>query len=271
MNRRELGIALVGGTLAVGGLAAVPACAQRDRRSGRSRKKRVLVISETAGFRHSSIQTASTTVRALGVGSGLWEVVGEAGDKGQVAAAITADNLRDLDLVFFANTTGTLGFTPEGKSAFYDWIRRGGAYAGVHSAGDTFHDDPEYLNLVRGEFQTHGPQVKVIISNQDPGHPATVDVPATWEIYDEIYEFKNWERSKVHVLLTMHKHPQRDEQGDFPIAWTNRVGDGRMFYTALGHREDVYQNEVYLKHLLGGVRWALGLARGSDSPGNPLR
>ena len=88
---------------------------------------------------------------------------------------------------------------------------------------------------------------------------------------DEIYEFKNWDRSKCHVLLTMHKHPQRDEQGDFPVAWTNRVGKGRMFYTSLGHREDVYTNPLYLKHLTGGIRWALGLEKGDDTPGNPLK
>lgn len=233
-------------------------------------KKRVLIITQAAGFKHSSIPVAAQTVRDLGSETGDWVVTGEAGTAEQVAQAITASNLAGTDLVFFANTTGNLGFTPQGKTDFYQWIRAGGAYAGVHSAADTFHGDPQYLDLVRGEFQTHGPQVKVEVFNQDPAHPACKEVPACFEIYDEIYEYKNWSRAGVHMLLTMHKHPQRDEKGDFPVAWTNRSGSGRMFYTSLGHREDVYQNPIYRAHLTGGIRWALGLMSGSDQRGNPL-
>jgi uncharacterized protein len=266
MNRREFAQILAGGAFLAGAALSVPGRAQE-----RKPKKRVMILTQAAGFRHSSIPVAAACVRFLGVQTGAWEVVREAGTPEEVAAAITADGLKDIDLVFFANTTGNLSFTPEGKSAFYQWIENGGAYAGVHSASDTFHGDPQYLNLVRGEFETHGPQVKVTIYNQDPAHPATKDVPESFEIFDEIYLFKNWDRANVHVLLSMKKHPNKDEPGDFPVAWTNRVGKGRMFYTSLGHREDVYINGVYLRHLAGGIRWALGLEPGDDTPGNPIR
>src|SRR5207249_2678407 len=154
MNRRVF--ALCGVAVALGasaGLARPTASAPA--------KKRVLILTYAQGFKHSSIPVAAATVKELGEKTGAWEVVGQAGTAEEVAAAITADNLKKVDLVFFANTTGNLGFTPEGHKAFYDWIRSGGAYAGVHSAGDTFHGDADYLDLVRGEFQTHGPQVKV--------------------------------------------------------------------------------------------------------------
>src|SRR6185503_11215601 len=124
-------------------------------------------------------------------------------------------------LVFFANTTGDLGLSTEEKATFYNWIKKGGNYAGVHSAGDTYHGDADYLNLVRGEFLTHGPQKEVEVFVQDPKHPATKDLPASFKIFDEIYEYKNWSRDRVHMLLTMHKHPQKEETGDFPVAWTN--------------------------------------------------
>lgn len=266
MKRRAV-LAVVAAGAAVLGLSwARPGGAQQD-----APKKRVLVVSQTAGFRHSSIPVAIATVRFLGAYTNQWDVTGEARNAEEVAKAITADNLKNYDLVFFANTTGTLNFTPEGKSAFYEWINNGGAWAGVHSAGDTFHDDPEFLNLVRGEFLTHGVQRAVQIHNQDPQHPACRNLPATFMAYDEIYEFKNWDRKNVHVLLTMKEHPQQSKSGDFPVAWTNRVGKGRMFYTSLGHREDMYLNSLYLQHLIGGLRWALGLENGDDTPGNPLR
>ncbi len=262
MNRRDFGRGVLGASLAGAVTGAVEA---------QGRKKRVLTITQAAGFRHSSIGTAAQTVRNLGDYTGKWEVVGEAATAEEVAKAVTANGLRGIDLVFFANTTGNLGFTPEGHKAFYDWIDAGGAWAGVHSSSDTFHGDPAFLNLVRGEFQTHGPQVEVTIYNQDPKHPACAHIGASFKIFDEIYEFKNWDRSRVHVLLTMKQHPQKKQmQGDFPVAWTNRVGKGRMFYTSLGHREEVYMNGLYLDHLRGGISWALGLAQGDDRVSNPL-
>lgn len=264
MNRRHFALGLLGGALLAGSWAAQPGVSA-------PKVKRVFVITHAAGFKHSSRQLAADTVKALGEKTGKWTVVGTAENAEQVAANINAENLKNVDLVFFANTTGDLGLSADAKRAFYDWIKAGGAYAGVHSASDTYHGDADYLNLVRGEFQTHGPQMTVDVFVQDPDHPACKGLPETFKIHDEIYEFKNWDRANVHVLLTMHKHPQKDEQGDFPIAWTNRVGKGRMFYTSLGHREDVYQNEIYIKHLTGGMLWALGLAKGNDKPGNPLK
>jgi uncharacterized protein len=267
VTKRYIALALIASAAAAAAVWPAPSSAARNGKS----PKRVLIVSQAAGFRHSSIPVASATAAALGAGSGEWMAVGNAETGEQVAQMITAERLKDVDLVFFANTTGTLNFTPAGRTAFYEWIQNGGAWAGVHSAGDTFHGDPDFLNLLRGEFQTHGPQREVEVFNQDDSHPATAHIPASFKIYDEIYEFKNWERGRVHVLLTMHTHPQNNSTGDFPVAWTNRVGKGRMFYTSLGHREDVYTKDLYLRHLRGGLRWALGLAKGDDTPGNPLR
>lgn len=268
MNRRQFAASLLAGAVLAGGGTLL---AVTEHATAAQNKKKIMVVTHAAGFKHSSRALAGETVKKLGEQTGDWEVVGVADSAEQLASWITPEKLRDVDLVFFANTTGDLGLSPEGKSTFYNWIRNGGAYAGVHSASDTYHGDPQYLDLVRGEFEGHGPQVKVTVYNQDPKHPATRHLPQSFEIYDEIYLFKNWDRSKVHVLLSMKKHPNKDEAGDFPVAWTNRMGKGRMFYTSLGHREDVYQNDLYLKHLTGGLRWALGLAKGSDKPGNPIR
>src|SRR5947199_9797562 len=127
MKRREFAHILLGGALTAGAGLALPA-----RAAG---KKRVIAITHAAGFRHDTRDLAANTVKQLGEETGKWEVIAVAPDQAAVQNWITADKLKDADLVFFANTTGDLGFTPEGKTAFYDWIHRGGAYAGVHSAG----------------------------------------------------------------------------------------------------------------------------------------
>jgi type 1 glutamine amidotransferase len=117
--------------------------------------------------------------------------------------------------------------------------------------------------------------------NQDPKHPADKALPASWHVKDEIYLMKNFERSKVHGLLTLDKHPNDKTPGDYPIAWCKEYGQGRVFYTSLGHREDVWDpntapgfkrenskevSELYQKHILGGIRWALGLEKGDAKP-----
>lgn len=262
MDRREFC-----GTLATALLAS--ACGKPASQPSPS-PRRLLVLTETAGFRHDSISVAVRTLEEIGNETGSWRIAAVAGTREEVAAAVTASGLREVDCVVFANTTGDLGFTPEGRDAFYRWLQEGGAYVGIHSASDTFHGDARYLDLVRGEFEAHGPQVEVTVHVQDAAHPACSGLPASFRIFDEIYEFKNWSRDAVHVLLAMHAHPQTGATGDFPLAWTHRPGRGRMFYTALGHREDMYANPVYRAHLRGGVEWALGIRSGDDTPGNAI-
>src|SRR3989441_11246394 len=51
-------------------------------------------------------------------------------------------------------------------------------------------------------------------------------------------------RDKVHGLLALDKHPNDKTPGDYPIAWCKEYGKGRVFYTSLGHREDVWDPDT---------------------------
>src|SRR5438128_2852765 len=99
--------------------------------------KRVLVVTYTTGFRHSSIPIAETTLRDLGVTTGLYQTE-FCRTEADVASRLTADGLRQIDAVFFANTTGNLGIPDMG--AFLGWIAAGHAFLGAHSASDTYHE-----------------------------------------------------------------------------------------------------------------------------------
>lgn len=235
-----------------------------------SPRKRLLVITETVEYRHGSIPFAVEAVRSLGNETTEWEITDTADTADQVRALMTTEKLSAVDAVVFASTTGTLSFSQEGRTAFYEWMRNGGAYIGIHSASDTFHGDADYLDLLGGEFLTHGPQTEVEIFVQDRAHPACAGLPDSFTFFEEIYEFKGWSRAAVHMLLAMHHHPQEGTPGDFPVAWTRRYGQGRVFYTSLGHRDDTYANELFRKHLRGGIQWALGLKAGDDTHGNPI-
>jgi uncharacterized protein len=264
--------------------------------------KRVLVVSTTTGFRHSSIPTAEKVLGELAQKSGDFTVdyarvdiydsqfKGADGkpDKAKYEPAIAAvlaekmspAALKNYDAVVFANTTGDLPL-PD-KQAFLDWIKSGKGFIGVHSATDTFHGFPPFIEMIGAEFKTHGAQVEVDALNQDPQCPACRHLPADWKVFDEIYQFKNFERPKVHGLLTLDKHPNDKTPGDYPIAWVKEYGQGRIFYTSLGHREDMWDPswkdgngqrknspaiaEAYQQHLLGGIEWVLGLGKSEVKP-----
>lgn len=232
--------------------------------------KKVLVVTATAGFRHSSIATAENVIATLGETSGAYTVVDvvrggpDGKDSAEVAAKMTMAKLNEVDAVIFANTTGDLAI-PD-KDGFIKWVEAGHALIGMHSCSDTFHGYRPFIDLVGGEFLTHGAQVQVDAYNQDPTHPATRHLGPIYTVFDEIYEFKSFERAKVHGLLTLDKNPQTLAPGDFPVAWSKDVGRGKMFYTSLGHREDVWTSTLYQQHILGGIQWALGLEKGSGKP-----
>jgi len=269
--------------------------------------KKGLIISTTLGFRHSCIPLANDVLKGIATKSGAFtlEVIdvnpndaqfkGDDGkqDKAKFEAAtkaalakLTADGLKQYDLIIFNNTTGQLPL-PD-KPALLEWVRSGGAFVGTHAATDTFHSEGEkvspYIAMIGAEFKTHGPQVEVDITNQDPEHAACQHYPGQFKLFDEIYEFKNFERPQVHGLLGMDKHPQNKSPGDYPVSWCKQFGQGRVFYTSLGHREDVWDPEwkekdgkrkvspadslAYQKHIEGGILWTLKLAPGSAAPGN---
>jgi type 1 glutamine amidotransferase len=185
--------------------------------------------------------------------------------------------LKNYDGVIFASTTGDLPVPdPQG---LLDWIKAGHAFIGIHAASDTFHHWPGYIEMLGGEFAHHGPQVGVECLNQDPAHPATAPLGKSWTIsQEEIYQFKNYDAAKVHDLLILDKHPETRAAGHFPVSWCKNYGAGKIFYTSLGHREDVIDpdpaikdrknspaiSEAYQKHLLGGIEWALGLKTSSS-------
>lgn len=192
-----------------------------------------------------------------------------------LAEKMSPEALKKYDAVIFANTTGDLPL-PD-KDAFIKWIESGKGFCAMHSGSDTFHGFRPYVEMLGGEFRTHGAQVTVTAINKEPSHPATKHLPAQWEIFDEIYEFKSHEQGNVHELLSMDKHPQNKAPGYNGMSWYRNVGKGRVFYTSLGHREDMWDPEwkdgggnrknppaialAYQQHILGGIKWALSLEK----------
>jgi type 1 glutamine amidotransferase len=263
------------------GLILFVGCASQqtgmEKRHGAA-SKQLLVVTVTKGFRHSSIPTAEKVLAELGEKSGVFSVDYVRTDQ-EMAQKMTPEALKKYDAIVFANTTGDLPL-PD-KQAFLDWIKSGKGFVATHSGSDTFHGFPPYIEMLGGEFETHHAQAQVDCINEDPKHPACRHLGPTFHVKDEIYLLKNFDRTKVHPLLMLDKHPNDKTPGEYPIAWAKEYGKGRVFYTSLGHREDVWDPntpesfkrenpqsvaEAYQQHLLGGIKWVLKLEKGSGKP-----
>lgn len=235
--------------------------------------KKILMVTVTKGFRHSSIPTAEKIIGELAAKSGAFtvEYVRQSDGDVEMKQKMTMAELQKYDGVIFGNTTGVLPI-PD-KAGFLDWIKSGKAFIGMHSASDTFHAehgvDP-YIEMLGGEFRTHKQQAGIECLVVDPTHPATKekDLGQSFNIeQEEVYLLKNYDSASVHELLVLDKHPNdKSVFGRFPVAWCKKYGQGNVFYTSLGHREDVWGNSRYQKHILGGIKWALGLEEGDSKP-----
>src|SRR3954470_22116858 len=210
------------------GIAVALGCALCLAPAAQAAPKRVLVVTVTKGFRHSSIPTAEKVLGELAQKTGFFTVEyarveptdplfkGADGkpDTNKVDAAIkqvlaekmSPAALKNYDGIIFANTTGDLPL-PD-KQAFFDWIKSGKAFIGMHSATDTFRGktplDP-YVEMIGGEFKHHDAQAEVDCIVEEPNHPADKPLPNPWHLKDEIYLLNGFERSKVHGLLRLDK------------------------------------------------------------------
>ena len=220
---------------------------------------RVLVVTHTAGFRHDSIPAAEAALQRIGTESGLFQTE-FCRTADEVRTRLTTAGLASVDAVFFANTTGNLGI-PD-MAAFLAWIAGGKAFLGAHSASDTYHESPEYLAMLGGEFSTHGAIVDAEVRVTAPENAVVRHLAPTFRIADEWYRFRP-AGGPLTVLLSFDRTPAdgvgaAGAPADLPIAWQKTHGSGRVFYTALGHRAEVWEDVRIRTHLREAIRWALG-------------
>ena len=206
---------------------------------------RVLVVTATKGYRHESIETAEKVLAEMAQRKPAFDVA-FARDEKDMARLMTAEALRDVKVIMFVNTTGELAL-PD-RDALIRWVRGGGSLIGVHSASDTWHEWPAWIEMLGGEFREHPPEFVADIVIDDHNHPATASLKSL-KVLEEIYSFKSFDRERVNVLLSL--------RGAQPLAWWRKYGSGRVFYTALGHRIDVWQSEWFQKHIAGAIQWAM--------------
>jgi uncharacterized protein len=222
--------------------------------SAQDRPVRVLYFTHSAGYRHEVIPASWEIMKQIGETAPRFEVTAS-----EDVSVFTTENLRRYGAVVFF-TSGEPPLSGLQKQVLMDFVRDGGGFLGVHSATDTFYEWPEYGRLIGGYFDQHPwhQEVRIIADRFDP---LAHFVGPELVIYDEIYQIRDF-AGGAHVVLRLdptsvdltranvHRHPW-----GWPLAWTRSYGNGRVFYTALGHDESVWRDPRFQMLLHNAVTW----------------
>jgi uncharacterized protein len=222
--------------------------------------KRVLYFTHSAGFVHGSLPASCEVMKDLGARTGEFDVLCS-----EDLSLISADTLREFDILYFF-TSGELDLNDRQKADMLNFVREGKGFGGAHSATDTFYNWPEYGEMIGAYFNGHPWTQEVVVRVEELDNPLARGLEANFRIADEIYQFRDFSRDRVHVLLSLDTSSvdlaapgvARDD-GDFPLAWYRDYGAGRVFYTALGHPDETWRDERFQILLLNALRWLGGV------------
>ena len=273
--------------LRFGGAATAAVTMANRLEGGTTRRKKLLFLTKSAGYEHAVIRRidgslghAEHALMELGRRHGF--------DVEATKDASIFDGDLDEYAAFAFFTTGDLTTTegdgqppmsPAGKQALLDAVHAGKGFVGLHCATDTFHSQGErsqnqterdpFIDMIGGEFLTHGKQQKARIQVINPSFPGMKSSGSSFVLHEEWYSLKNF-APDLHVLLVINPEGM-DGSGyrrpPFPATWARRHGKGRVFYTCMGHRQDVWAHPNFQSIVVGGIQWALGNEQ-ADTPAN---
>lgn len=225
-----------------------------------SQQFRAILITETGGWHHPSITSATPAMEELAARHNF--VL----DRYQPGMKLTEEMLAPYDVAIFVNTTMDI-FDEAEQAAFEKFIQSGNGFVGVHAASDTEYDWEWYTKMVGHMFVIHPVVQTAMIDVSDRNFPGLERWPDRLLWTDEYYEFTPAKTQGLNYLLTIDEStydPKADwgtkkgvGMGDFhPISWYHEYDGGRAFYTALGHMPEVYSDKLFLEHVYGGIYWA---------------
>ncbi len=193
-------------------------------------------------------------LRNLGQRTGLFDLVHT-----EDWNSITADRLREFDAVLFF-TSGELALSESQKQALLAFVSGGEGFGGFHSATDTLYSWAEYGELIGGYFDGHPWTQSARVLVTDPAHSVAAGLPSPWTLVEEYYQFRDFRPSRVLLALdktSVDMSAPGVKAQEFPLAWTREWGQGRVFYTALGHFEGTWTNPVFARLLENAMRHLL--------------
>ena len=160
--------------------------------------------------------------------------------------------------------------TLDGKKAFLDAIRNGKGFIGCNTAVYTFIEPVSpgetknefnahrYTRMIGAGYIGHNEIQRGSLIQVDRAFPGMEKVPADYRPLDQWYGFRTF-MPDLHVIIALDAAQMTGnlyERPNYPIVWARMEGAGRVFYTTMGHVPEIWEDPVFLRMLLGGIRWA---------------
>ncbi|KAJ4244028.1 hypothetical protein NW762_014641 [Fusarium torreyae] len=230
---------------------------------------RVLLLTKTRGYRHDCIPNLVSAFNSL-----------------PFVVKATEDSTQLLDLALFevvalGHNTGQF-LTEEEVDSLAEFVDNGGGVVGIHAATSGMSTNPTYTEILGEVFNGHPPPQWITLVPENTNHyindfeslpglgsaPASApaytinqesDLAAHFPWFDEFYTFKSHPRlaaGRTVLLSVQDDDRQSEESSGFPLSWCHTVGNGRVFYTALGHFPEAYRDSWFLSTLRRAVIWA---------------
>ncbi len=250
---------------------------------------RILVFYRCEGFVHLSITFANEAFRALGEREKNVSV-----DFSDDYASLTKESLTKYDAIVFNNTTA-LKPNEENRAAILGFIRSGKGILGIHAAADNFKEWPEGVALMGGNFDGHPWTANGTwaFKLEDVQHPLNRTFKEKGFLHnDEIYQYKQDSfagRDKLRILVSLdmdhplNHEPLKNERWqkyyagvdhkkiDVPVSWCRKEGDGKLFYTNFGHRNETFSNPQVMRQILDGLQFVMGDIEADSAPSSEVK
>jgi len=194
--------------------------------------------------------------------------------------------IKEFDAVYLNNVCGMVYNDPEVRDGILRFVREGGGIGGHHAVTFAGNNWPEFADMMGGWAGAHHVE-KQTIRIDDPNSPLTKSFgSASFEHIDEFYQFppgSPYSREKQHVLLSIDVDksdratdsrlcPQctRPDQ-DYGLAWIRTYGQGRTYFTPLGHTDIFYTDQRWTQHLLAAIQYILGDLDADATPSGKVK
>ena len=237
-------------------------------------------------YPHTSIATGIAAFEKMGQSTKAFTV-----DSTDDPEKFSAQNLAQYDAILLNNSVGYETFLNETqRQAFLDFVKSGKGLIGIHAAADACKEWKAGADLMGGVFECHPWTSKGTwaLKVESPLHPLNTAFDETGDfINDEIYHYRNgsFSTDRSRVLLSLDMEQPRNFSGsgireknagvikkenNYPVAWLQQHGKGRVFYSNLGHNHSTYWNPKVLQHYLDGIQYALGDLEADATPSGKL-
>lgn len=218
-----------------------------------------LTLEGKKGYVHENIPSSVAAIKKLGAENGF------AVDVSDDPQTFTDANLKQYRALVFSNTNNEIFDTPEQRTAFQRYLRGGGGFAAIHCVCGSMRNWPWFWAMVGGSFVRHPKLQEFTLFTVDRTHPSTAHLPATWRYTDEFYYLRDMPNDLKVLLdgdLTTLVDPKKPaNEKTRPLAWYHHFEGGRCWYTTLGHRKESYSDPIFVKHILGGILWAMDASK----------